>query len=66
MQLERAGVDVDAHRLAEEIEERDRLDQTRAVSPLAPASDAHTIDSSEIDAERRRRRDLRDRCGAAR
>jgi cytidylate kinase len=52
MQLERAGVDVDAHRLAEEIEERDRIDQTRAVSPLAPASDAHTIDSSDIDAER--------------
>jgi cytidylate kinase len=50
-QLERAGVDVDAHRLAEEIEERDRLDQTRAISPLAPAPDAHIIDSSEIDAE---------------
>ncbi|HEX3670524.1 MAG TPA: (d)CMP kinase [Candidatus Cybelea sp.] len=51
-QLERAGVDVDAHRLAEEIEERDRIDRTRAVSPLAPASDAYTIDSSDIDAER--------------
>lgn len=52
MQLQQAGVDVDAHRLAEEIEERDRLDQTRAVSPLAPAPDAHIIDSSEIDADR--------------
>jgi CMP/dCMP kinase len=51
LQLARAGVDVDAHRLAEEIEERDRLDRTRAVSPLAPAPDAHIIDSSEIDAE---------------
>lgn len=51
MQLERAGVNVDAHRLAEEIEERDRLDRTRAISPLAPAPDAHSIDSSEIDAE---------------
>jgi CMP/dCMP kinase len=50
-QLEAAGVDVDVHRLAEEIEERDRLDQTRPVSPLAPAPDAHVIDSSEIDAE---------------
>lgn len=49
-QLEKAGVDVDAHRLAEEIEERDRLDQTRAISPLAPAPDARIIDSSEIDA----------------
>ncbi len=52
MQLEEAGVDVDAHRLAEEIEERDRLDRTRAVSPLAPAPDAHVIDSSAIDAQR--------------
>ena len=51
IQLEEAGVEVDAHRLAQEIEERDRLDQTRAVSPLAPAPDAHMIDSSEIGAE---------------
>jgi CMP/dCMP kinase len=51
IQLEEAGVDVDAHRLGEEIDERDRLDQTRAISPLAPAPDAHIIDSSEIDAE---------------
>jgi CMP/dCMP kinase len=51
MQLEAAGVDVDAHRLAEEIEERDRLDRTRAVSPLAPAPDAHLIDSSDIAAD---------------
>jgi cytidylate kinase len=50
MQLAAAGVDVDSHRLAEEMEERDRLDQTRAISPLAPASDAHFIDSSDIDA----------------
>jgi len=51
MQLERAGVAVDAHRLAQEIEERDRLDQTRVISPLAPAPDAHIVDSSEIDAK---------------
>lgn len=51
-QLEHAGIDVDAHRLAEEIEERDRLDRTRAISPLAPAPDAYVIDSSEIGAER--------------
>lgn len=50
-QLEAAGVDVDVHRLTEEIEERDRLDRTRAVSPLAPASGAHVIDSSEMTAE---------------
>lgn len=51
-QFEAAGVDVNVHRLAEEIEERDRLDRSRAVSPLAPAPDAHLIDSSEIDAMR--------------
>lgn len=51
-QLEAAGVDVDVHRLTEEIEERDRLDRTRAVSPLAPAPGAHVIDSSEMTADR--------------
>lgn len=51
LQLEQAGVDVDAHRLAEEIDERDRLDQTRAISPLAPAPDAHIIDSSDMNAQ---------------
>lgn len=50
-QLAKAGAAVDAHRLAEEIEERDRLDRTRAVSPLAPAADAHVIDSSDVDAD---------------
>lgn len=49
-QLQAAGADVDVHRLGEELEERDRLDRSRAVSPLAPAADAHVIDSSEIDA----------------
>jgi CMP/dCMP kinase len=51
-QLERAGIDVDIHRLSQEIEERDRLDRTRAISPLAPALDAHAIDSSQIGVER--------------
>jgi CMP/dCMP kinase len=51
LQLKAAGLDVDARRLAEEIEERDRLDQTRAISPLAPAPDAHVIDSSDVDAQ---------------
>lgn len=49
-QLEAAGVNVDARRLAEEIEERDRLDKTRAVSPLSVAPGAQVIDSSDIDA----------------
>jgi cytidylate kinase len=51
-QLERSGIAVDPDRLAKEIEERDRLDQNRAISPLAPAPDAHVIDSSEMNAER--------------
>jgi cytidylate kinase len=50
-QLEAAGADVDAHKLAEEIEERDRLDENRAVSPLEPAPDAHMLDSSKMTAE---------------
>lgn len=50
-QLEAAGVDVNAHLLAEEIEERDRLDRSRAVSPLVPAPDAHVIDSSNMTIE---------------
>lgn len=49
-QLEAAGVEVDVHRLTEEIEERDRLDRTRAVSPLEPAPGAHIIDSSGMTA----------------
>lgn len=49
-QLLAAGVDVSVHRLAEEIEERDRLDRSRAASPLVPAPDAHMLDSSAIDA----------------
>jgi CMP/dCMP kinase len=51
-QLERAGVNVDVHNLRQEIEERDRLDRTRAVSPLEPASDAHVIDSSDLSVQR--------------
>ena len=47
-QLVAAGVDVNVHQLAQEIEERDRLDRTRAVSPLVTAPDAHIIDSSDM------------------
>ncbi|MEO6914193.1 MAG: (d)CMP kinase [Candidatus Baltobacteraceae bacterium] len=47
-QLEAAGVELDAHRLAEEIEERDRIDEQRAASPLRAAPDAHMIDSSNL------------------
>ncbi|HVS46527.1 MAG TPA: (d)CMP kinase [Verrucomicrobiae bacterium] len=50
-QLQAAGVDVNVHRLTEEIEERDRLDRSRAVSPLIPAADAHVVDSSDLGVE---------------
>jgi cytidylate kinase len=50
-QLEEAGIDVSAHDLAIEIEERDRLDETRASSPLKRASDAIVIDSSGLSVD---------------
>jgi cytidylate kinase len=50
-QLERAGVPGDVHQLSAEIEERDRLDRERAVSPLIAARDAHPIDSSDLSVE---------------
>ncbi len=50
-QLRAAGVSISIHRLAEEIEERDRLDRTRAASPLVPAADSHVIDSSAMSAD---------------
>ncbi|MDP9017325.1 MAG: (d)CMP kinase [Candidatus Eremiobacteraeota bacterium] len=45
-ELQAAGVDIEPHELREEIEERDRLDETRLTSPLRPASDATVIDST--------------------
>ena len=51
VQLEEAGIDVSAHELTQEIEERDRLDETRKISPLRKALDAHVIDSSELTVE---------------
>ena len=51
VQLLAAGVDVSAHRLSEEIEERDRLDRDRAVSPLVAAPDSHFVDSSVLSAD---------------
>jgi len=50
-EMQAAGVDVSAHRLLEEIVERDRLDETRATSPLRAAPDATLIDSTGLTAE---------------
>ncbi|HEX3549034.1 MAG TPA: (d)CMP kinase [Candidatus Elarobacter sp.] len=42
------GLDVPFDEVRAQIEERDRLDSTRAVSPLRAASDAMTIDSTAM------------------
>ena len=47
-QLLAAGESISEHQLAQEIEERDRLDRERTVSPLVPAPDAHVVDSSAL------------------
>jgi cytidylate kinase len=47
-ELGAAGATVDPNVLRVQIAERDRLDETREVSPLHAARDAVTIDSSEL------------------
>ena len=47
-QLKEKGENVNLTRLFRDIEERDERDSSRAVSPLKPADDAHTIDSTEL------------------
>jgi cytidylate kinase len=42
------GLDVPYEEVREQIAERDRLDSTRAVSPLRAAPDAITIDSTDL------------------
>jgi cytidylate kinase len=43
-----AGIEVQDEEIVKEIEERDRKDSTRAVSPLKEASDAITLDTSDL------------------
>ena len=45
------GIAVDREALRDQIEERDRLDASRATAPLRAADDALEIDSSAIDPE---------------
>jgi cytidylate kinase len=47
-ELAKAGVQVETSKLRAQIEERDRLDASRAVAPLRPAPDAVTIDSTAM------------------
>jgi cytidylate kinase len=44
------GLDLGLAEVREQIEERDRLDRNRAVSPLRPADDALVIDSTALQA----------------
>jgi len=47
LELEARGVDVDRDQVREEIALRDRIDSSRAVSPLRPAADAVPIDTTD-------------------
>lgn len=51
LQLQQANVAVDREALVEDIRARDYRDQTRSVSPLKPAGDAHVIDSTLLNIE---------------
>ena len=47
-QLKESGLSVNMRNLQERIEERDKKDSSRVISPLVPAEDAIVIDSSNI------------------
>jgi cytidylate kinase len=48
-QLKNKGLKVDLAVLIDEVEQRDRRDASREVSPLEPAADALVVDNSELD-----------------
>jgi CMP/dCMP kinase len=50
-QLRKAGIEANIAALREEIRERDVRDRNRTVSPLKPADDAVTIDTTELPVE---------------
>lgn len=47
-ELQRKGIDTSAEIIAIEIEERDRYDSNREISPLRQASDARLLDTSSL------------------
>jgi CMP/dCMP kinase len=51
IELAERGVDAEFDEVRAQIQERDRLDETRATSPLRQAADAVLIDSTGISAE---------------
>jgi cytidylate kinase len=52
IQLRKGGIEARIAALREEIRERDVRDRNRSVSPLKPADDAVTIDTTELSIER--------------
>ena len=50
-QLKEKGIVANIDTLTRDLEERDRRDMQRAVSPLAPAKDAKILDSAELTIE---------------
>ena len=51
-ELQDRGLEAIYARVFEDMKERDARDSERAVSPLEPAKDAHTLDTSDFDADR--------------
>ena len=50
-ELQDRGLEAIYARVFEDMRERDARDSERAVSPLEPAKDAHTLDTSDLDAD---------------
>ncbi len=50
-ELRGRGVAVDADRILQDMQRRDRRDSKRAAAPLKPAPDAHLLDSTNLDIE---------------
>ena len=52
VELRGYGVDITEETVLKEIEDRDRRDRERPVSPLIPAKDALLLDTTELDIEK--------------
>lgn len=50
-ELQNKGIEVTFEEVYENVKERDRIDSTRAVSPLRQAADAKVLDNSELSQE---------------
>jgi len=50
-ELQERGLDAIYTRVLQDMMERDARDSSRAVSPLVPATDAHLMDTSDLDAD---------------